>query len=165
MSCTSVSMSRLRLAMRGAFALVVALVVAGCAGMSRPLPPEATLDSITFARIAPDGAQLSLLLAVRNPNAFPLEVATLDYALTIDEKPVAAGALPRAVSFVANGTTFVDADLHIDFAAFRTAMDGIVRRGTVRYELSGAAVLRDGTRLPFKRGGDIDPTKIKGLRI
>ena len=160
MSCTSVSMSRLRLAMRGAFALVVALVVAGCAGMSPPLPPEATLDSI-----APDGAQLSLLLAVRNPNAFPLEVATLDYALTIDEKPVAAGALPRAVSYVANGTTFVDADLHIDFAAFRTAMDGIVRRGTVRYELSGAAVLRDGTRLPFKRGGDIDPTKIKGLRI
>jgi LEA14-like dessication related protein len=104
-------------------------------------------------------------MAVRNPNAFPLEVATLDYALAINDKAVAAGALPRGVALAANATTVVDADLRIDFAAFRTAMDGIVRRSTVRYELTGTAVLRDGTRLPFKRGGEIDPLKIRGLRI
>ncbi len=160
MSCTSASMSRFAVAVLSG----IAVFVAGCAGMGRPQAPEATVDAITFTQVGAGGAQLSLRIAVRNPNPFALEVATFDYGLSIEERAVAAGKLARGVRFAANATGFVDVEMQIDFAAFRAAVDGVVRRGQVRYELTGTAVLGDGTRLPFARGGELDSKKIQGLR-
>jgi LEA14-like dessication related protein len=142
-----------------------ALALFGCGALGpRPQPPDATVDAITFAQVAADGAQLSLRLAVRNPNAFVLDVAALDYGFAIEERSVAAGKLPRGVRLAASATTMVDTDLRIDFAAFRAAVEGVVQRGKVRYELTGTAVLGDGTQLPFKRNGELDTAKVRGLR-
>jgi hypothetical protein len=165
MSCTSASTSDSRRALLRALAAGGALVAAGCTPFGlRPEPPEATIDTITLVRVSADGADLGLRLAVRNPNAFSLDIARLDYALAIGERGVANGALARPVRLAASATTLVDADVRVDFTAFRSALDGIARSGQLSYEFSGTAVLSDGTRLPFRRRAELDANKVRGLR-
>lgn len=52
---------------------------------------RAELKEVDAARFADDEASVTFYLAVDNPNPFPVKLSALQYALTINNKPIAEG--------------------------------------------------------------------------
>jgi late embryogenesis abundant protein len=141
-------------------ALVFILSLAACASLApRPAPPQVALDSIGAIAIGPAGAQARIRLSVQNPNGYDLTVASLEYTLTIDGRPLGGGALAHPVTLATNAATLVDLDVAADLDVLGKSLDRAVRRGALPYELEGSVVLANGMRLPFRRTGEFNPLR------
>ncbi len=150
MSCTSGSTSRRYLG-----AALIALV-AGCAALpQKPLPPRVALEAVRATRITAADARFTVTLAVHNPNAYDLAVNALDVELALEGEPLFAGALTAPTVLAAGAATRVEVEARTTLGAVALALDRLARRTTVRYDVTGIAVVQDGLRLPFARSGEL----------
>ncbi len=138
-----------------AVALTAALVAAACSVLPvKPLAPRVALAQVRVVRLQPASVALRVTLDVDNPNAYPLAVATLDAALAVNGSPLADVRLPDPVTLPASAATRVDLDVTTTLDRVIEALRrGEAGAGTLPYEVTGAATLRDGMRLPFSRRG------------
>ena len=133
-----------------------ALLLAGCAGFAtRPLPPQVEVTGLRVLSLQPSDLRVRVGLRVDNPNAFALDVAAVDASIAVNGVQLAEATLPAPVTIAAAGISGVELEL-------RTRLEHLVRvvergdgAGRVPYDVTGTAVLRDGTRLPFARRGDV----------
>jgi len=138
------------------FFLSVVLVLCGCAAVRpRPLPPKVEVDTVSFA-VAPVGeVRLRVSLDVTNPNAYDIPIASIDATFRLEDTVVATATLANPVTLPASGKTFVEIEARPDFAAMRQVMERVLRRMSAHYEVTGAAVVQNGVRLPFTKRGEV----------
>jgi LEA14-like dessication related protein len=133
----------------------VALVAVACTTLPvRPLSPKVTLSQVRVVRLQPAGVALRVTLDVDNPNPYPLAVAALDAAITVNGVPLADVKLPAPVTLSASAATGVDIDVTTTLdRAIEALRRGDGGAGALPYEVTGTAMLGDGVRLPFSRRG------------
>jgi hypothetical protein len=146
---------------RVAAALLV--LAAGCAALPlRPLPPRVTLEAVRVTRLTAAEARFTLALAVDNPNAYDLAVNAIDARLAVEGEPLLAASLAAPTVLAAGAVTHVVLDARTTPGAVAAALDRIARRPAVRYEVTGAAIVQDGWRLPFARRGELSAGDFPG---
>ena len=134
----------------------LAALLAACAALApRPLPPGVALEGVRVTRLTPQDTRLTVTLVVSNPNAYDLAVSALDASIAVDGEPLFTGTLLQPVQLAAGGDTRVQIEARTGFAAILGAIDRITRQRSVRYEVTGSAVVQDGWRLPLRRSGEL----------
>jgi hypothetical protein len=137
-----------------AAALVAAL--AGCAALiEKPVPPQVRLESVRVSRFTPADTRFTLVLAVENANAYDLAVTALDATLAVEGEPLATAKLAAPTVLAAGAATRVAIDARTGLGAVVAVLDRFARQSSVRYEVTGVAVVQDGWRLPFARSGQL----------
>jgi LEA14-like dessication related protein len=140
----------------GAPLLASALLVAGCGGLpTKPLPPKVDLESVRVVSLQPADLRLAVALRVDNPNGFALDVAALDAEIGVNGVRLAGAKLPEPVSIAAAATTAVQLELRSRVRDLAQVLERADGSGRMPYEITGTAVLGNGTRLPFARRGEL----------
>ena len=141
---------------RGVLCALAVLLAAACATLAPcPLPPAVALASVRVVRLTPVEAQLSLVLAVQNPNPYDLAMSALEANLAVDGTALVRATLAAPVVLAAGAQTRVEIDARAGIAAALATLDRIARQPAVGYEVTGTAVVQDGWRLPFARRGEL----------
>lgn len=141
---------------RLAISLLATFALAGCAGIvPRLAAPEVRAASVRFVQVALPEARFLIDLLLYNPNAVAIALAGLDATLTVEGQAVGEARLAQPVTLVASGETPVRLETRANaIAALGALVLTIARESpTMRYEVTGVAVLADGTRFPFARRG------------
>jgi LEA14-like dessication related protein len=140
-----------------------AALLASCSA----LPPRVAVPEVGIAGVRVVEARLPQVrlwidLAVKNPNAVAIDLASLEADLAIEGEAVAKLRLPAPVVLPPERTTHVALAASADAGA---ALAGLGHSlGSARplaYDLGGRATLADGTTFPFRRRGEIptSPTR------
>jgi hypothetical protein len=82
-------------------------------------------------------------------------VSALEASVAVDGEPLFTGTLLQPVQLAAGGDTRVEIEARTGFAAILGAIDRFTRQRSVRYEVTGSAVVQDGWRLPLRRSGEL----------
>jgi len=143
------------LATAGAGATFIALL-AGCATLApRPLPPGVALAGVRVTRLTPHDTRLAVTLVVSNPNAYDLAVSALDANVAVEGEPLLTGSLLQPAQLAAGADTRIEIEARTGFGAIIAALDRFAHQRSVRYEVTGSAVVQDGWRLPLRRSGEL----------
>lgn len=104
-----------------------------------PRLPHVTLAAATIHAASFDGLSFDLQLDVANPNAFPLPVASLAYALRLGDRQVLTAAAQAIAAVPAKGKTRVVVPVKVPFAAAADAAGKLLRGGQADVALQGNA--------------------------
>ncbi|HKJ08394.1 MAG TPA: LEA type 2 family protein [Gammaproteobacteria bacterium] len=145
---------------RGMMVLLMTLLgAAGCARLGvRPEPPQVTLIGLQLVEMGLFEQHYRLRLRLRNPNDFPLAVAGMQYALTVNEQPFATGVSDQRIDVKPYGTVVMEVDVFSSLdsvlAQLRRLEQGSLDR--LQYRLTGKVSLvgRPG-RLAFAFQGEV----------
>jgi LEA14-like dessication related protein len=154
------AMPRLRAIVAGlrvsSVAAICVLLLAACSGLpEKPLPPKVELAGVRVVSLQPSDLRLAVTLRIDNPNPFALDVAAIDAEIGVNGVRLAGAKLLEPASIAAASTTPVQLELRSrarDLAQVLERADG---SGRMPYEITGTAVLGNGTALPFARRGEL----------
>jgi LEA14-like dessication related protein len=131
----------------------------GCATLPESLVerPELKLRDVQLVGLGFNAQTFLLSFDISNPNAFPLPVNHIRYAVKLDGQRFASGATSSEVEVPANGATEFAISVDLDLLSTAPGLLSIVREGARRdvpYELEGelgidiplAPAVRYGTR-------------------
>jgi LEA14-like dessication related protein len=136
--------------------LAVAQLVGGCAGLSRqPLPPKVEITGVRLSSVQPSDLRLRVGLRVDNPNAFALDIASIDALIAINGVRFAEATLANPVTLAPAAATGVELDIRTRLDLIASVLEHAGGAAPVPYEVSGNATLQDGLRLPFARRGEL----------
>jgi LEA14-like dessication related protein len=119
-----------------------------------PSLPRFGLEGLSVRRMTFDEVALDVRLRVKNPNAFPLPVGKLDYALAIAGAPVARAAGAALAAVPGGGSAVVEIPLRLDLASAGRAAADVARGADVQVDLTGKAVVA-GIPLPLDLRGKL----------
>jgi len=134
----------------------IAMLLAACATLApKPLPPQVALDSIRVTRFTAFDTRLLIALKVHNPNAYDLTVSDLEATLGVEDERLLTGQLSAPATLIAAGDTRVEIEVQTDFGAMARVLERVTQQRSVRYDVTGSAVVQDGLLLPFSRHGEL----------
>jgi hypothetical protein len=149
---------------RNALVALAAIVLAACATAPRLTAPRVTVSAVNVDRITATEANFTVVLDLVNPNDRELAVETIDAALTVEDVPVgnAVLAAPVRLPALGNATAMLRAraglaavlGIGAEIAHRVDAQRGNGGATSVRYAVSGTAVLAGGWTIPFSRQGE-----------
>lgn len=129
---------------------------AGCAALApRPLPPGVALEGVRVTRLTAQDTRLTITLVVSNPNAYDLAVSALDADVAVDGERLLTGSLLQPARLAAGADTRIEIEARTGYGAIVAALDRFTRQRSVRYEVTGSAVVQDGWQLPLRRSGEL----------
>lgn len=161
MSHASLTRSRSALAPRlaqRALALTVALLLAGCASLTRHwIAPEVAVRSIAPERLDAERQSLLVGLRITNPNDRTLPIKAMTYRLALEDRPVASGGGALERQLAAGQSADVVVTLNTDLVAVLPLLPtlALVNR-PLRYRIDGTAKVAGVLPLPFRHEGEID---------
>jgi hypothetical protein len=142
----------------------VLVLAAGCAEVvPRPAPPRVALDGVRVTRVAAGEARFRVKLIVSNPNPYDLAVSAIDARLAVEGETLLTGALAAPVVLGSGADTPVEIEARTGLASMAGVLDRLTRQRTLRYEVTGAAIVQNGWRLPFSRTGELPVGDVLGL--
>lgn len=143
----------------GVVGAVVLALVAACTTtkptIEAPQPPSVTMLSARIVGISEGKANLSLTLALSNPNDFDLPVDAVACEVTLDGRPAANVQSVHVEPLPAHGNAKVELAGRVDIVVVATSLMALGSEVPVAYTLKGTATLRNGVTLPFSRKGDV----------
>ncbi len=114
----------------------------------RVMPPVLVICSIRILKDELINTRLGVDLEVRNPNAFPLAFASLDYRLYGEGRYWASGSLSQPFVVPEVGSSTASLYLTMNFTDMdRSLLDRVIKLSVVDYRLTGTG--RIGTGLEF----------------
>ena len=147
-------------------ALLVTLVVGGCAGgIFRQ--PEVTLEGVEIAGLGLRGGTILVDIQVVNPNRFALNANQLDYQLALSDAQAGAdtawiefatGTYDQPFSVAGRDTGRVQIPVEFSYEGLGTAGTSLLRRGSFTYRATGTVHARTplGTHtVPFRKRGTV----------
>jgi len=143
----------------GIGALAASLLAACASGPTTVAAPEVTLESVRVTRIVDGKADVSVGLRLYNPNARELAVKSLDYDITLDNRPAASGRTVRVDTLPAGGDGKVDLAGRVDVGVVATALMALGSQLPVAYRLTGTVTVQGWAPIPFSRDGKIAISK------
>ncbi len=140
-----------------------------------PVPgPVLTLRSCAVDKLALEGATLALRYEVANPTPVDLELSRFGYAVEVDGKRVADGAVPGGVKVPASGVAPVLVPVAVRFSSIPGFAAKVATKDPVPYRLTGAVAVRAPTgeeaELPIDYAGALAVPKLpafglKGFKV
>jgi len=124
---------------------------AGIKGIAEP--PVVSVKQVRLERLNWQGGEANFTLNVTNPNAFPLPLTGFDYGLSLNGVEVASGEKEQSIRIPARQSQQVSVPLKLSFVNMATMLPGLLRQGTMQYQLAGAVHL-PWFNIPFKRSGN-----------
>jgi LEA14-like dessication related protein len=125
-------------------------------------PPSVRVAELRLDSLGITGAELSLTVAVENPNGFAFSIESLDYAFAVGDRLWVSGATDRPRRVPAHGAEEITAGFTISFTAFgRTVRDLLLGSDEITYSfVSRASIdpeidLMPTVTFPFEREGSI----------
>jgi LEA14-like dessication related protein len=140
-------------------ALVIAALLAGCAG----LPPGMQPPSVTIADFGVGNAglfeqQFNLRLRIQNPNPEDFKVDGIAFDLEINGQPFAKGVGNQTVTVPRYGSGFIVAEAVSTLGGllkqFGRLADG--NKAVFKYRIKGQLSIAGGMRVPFEETGEFD---------
>lgn len=158
--------------MRRASVLVMAAVlVAGCAELSQFLRAAFKEPSLTFQRMGLENISLSGLTldttwALNNPNAIGISLASVDYALFVDDKQVVVGSPAQGLQIAANASTDLHFPAAIRFQDLVAVVETFLNKDTAAYRAEGSLGVQTPIgvlKFPIAKSGDFEVPKIPAI--
>lgn len=100
------------------------LVISGCTLLVTK--PAVTVKHIKIASMGSGGVDLDLILAVDNPNSFPITLTRYKYNLLVQDVPFVAGEEQRTIEFAKHAST----ELHVPVNVPVKNLLGILKQKT-----------------------------------
>lgn len=159
-------MTRTRLAL---FALVT--VLPGCAALEQFLrsafkEPAFNFKSMALNDISLGGLTLDTIWQLDNPNNVGISLASVDYALFIDNKQVLAGAPAQGLQIAANGSTDLHFPAGIKFQDLVGVVETFLTKDTAGWRAEGGIGVQTPIgvlRFPIAKQGDFEVPKIPAV--
>ncbi|MBI3789559.1 MAG: LEA type 2 family protein [Gemmatimonadetes bacterium] len=142
--------------MKARLALVaLAFVAAACASL-RPEPPQVDFRGVALKDVALSGATIDVVLAVRNPNAFGIDIRRLAYSLYADSTLVGMGQPLGQLQIPARDSSIVRLPVAFEYRSLGMVVVQLITQGEVNYKVKGDVTV--GTPIgdfnrPFESAG------------
>jgi LEA14-like dessication related protein len=107
-------------------------------------PPALAFKRVELLDVSLGGVTLDTVWQLDNPNGVGLSLATVEYALLVEGRPVLAGAPAQGLQVAPNGST----DLHFPAAVRFAALAGVVETFLTRDSATWRAEGRLGVQTP-----------------
>ncbi len=129
---------RSALCLAAARVAVVALasVATGCASL-RPQPPAVDFRGVALKDVALSGATVDVVLNVKNPNAFGIDIRRLTYSLYADSTLVGVGQPLERLQLPANDSSLVRLPIAFEFRTLGMVIVQLMTQGEVNYRVKG----------------------------
>jgi LEA14-like dessication related protein len=149
-----------RLSGSAATVLLTLWVLAGCAGLGKPLEtPRISLANIQVQESKGLETAFLVHLRVMNPNDLDLEIRGVDCDLEINDRPFAYGLSKTAITVPAFGSETVPVTVYSSVIDIIKGLFGLPEREDLRYQLKGKVHLSGAglmpSSLPFDSQGTI----------
>ncbi len=141
--------------------VVLAAVTTGCASL-RPQPPTVDFRGVALKDVALSGATIDIVLSVRNPNAFGIDIRRLAYSLYADSTLVGVGQPFDRLQIPANDSSIVRLPVAFEYRTLGMVVVQLVTQGEVNYRVKGDVTV--GTPIgdfnrPFEAAGRYNARK------
>jgi LEA14-like dessication related protein len=104
--------------------------------------PDVAYKGASLSDVSLSGATLSVVTRVDNPNPVALALADVDYRLSIEGRPVAAGKPPDGLEIPANGAADVTLPASFKFTDLGQAVSTLLEKGSAGYKAEGTVGLK-----------------------
>lgn len=147
--------------------LLVASVLAGCA---KPEPPTVRPQAARVTMVGPAGVEMQVELNVRNPNAFPLVVRSVEGTFKLGNgQELGRGQATPDAPIPAKGELLVKSTLSIPWSNLGALLPLVASEQPVPYQFAGTAQIggeRLNVSLPYSLNGELTRTQLTeiGLR-
>jgi LEA14-like dessication related protein len=139
------------------------MLLAACASTRTGIkPPEVTVESVRVGKIADAKADVSLKLALANPNDVELAIDRMEFDVLLDGRPAVTGRTVHFDPLPPGGQAKVDVTGRVDLTAVATALMTLGSQLPVPYTVNGAVTFKNGTALPFSRTGELPVLRYDG---
>jgi LEA14-like dessication related protein len=139
------------------------MLLATCASMRTGIkPPDVTVESVRVGKIADAKADISLKLALANPNDVELAIDRIEFDISLDGRPAVTGRTVHVDPLPPGGQAKVDVAGRVDASAVATALMTLGSQLPVPYAVNGAVTFRNGTALSFSRKGELPVLRYDG---
>lgn len=141
--------------------LAMLLILPGCAYLQREVEtPEVVLESIALESLSLSRQRFRVSLLVTNPNDFRLPIASIAYAVRLEDVPLTSGVFDDGMSLPARATETVSLSVDTDLLTTgRGLLDWLRNPGEdIAYSIRGE-VLPDFPRarsMPYSHSGRVD---------
>jgi LEA14-like dessication related protein len=141
-------------------ALLTLLLLAGCAGIGKPLEtPRISLANIQVQESKGLETAFLVHLRVMNPNDVDLDIRGVDCDLEINDKPFAYGISNTPVTVPAFGSETLPITVYSSVLDIVKGLFGLPQREDLRYQLKGKVRFSGGglmpSSLPFDSQGAV----------
>lgn len=116
--------------------------------------PKVSVQNVSLKELSLTAGTALIALNVTNPNAFPLPLEGVEYALRLNGTPVAGGDQVQKIYIGARQTLPVEIPLKLNFSELMRLVPQALRERRVQYDLSGAVRL-PLIKIPFQRQGGL----------
>jgi LEA14-like dessication related protein len=162
------------LAMKRILVLVaLAVVLPGCAYLSEFLKlaqssgaftqPTFTFKNAALADISLGGLTLDTVWELGNPNDIGISLASIDYALFIEDKQVVAGYPQKGLSIPARGSTQLHFPANIKFTDVAQVVEVFLNKDTAKWRAEGSVGVDTPigvVKLPLMREDQFEVPKV-----
>ena len=123
------------------FAIMLLASLSGCSTLEKLIgaadvrEPVVSLAGSDLSGLSFEGAELTMLLNVDNPNAIPIKLAGFDYALTINSKPFTQGEQHSGINIDAHSSNQIKVPIAFKFAELVNLFKGEGSKGTLPFSI------------------------------
>ena len=134
--------SSIRLGFGHLIAALSAVLLTSCASLEEMAnvinvqEPKVSLAGTTLSALSFEGAELTMLLNVENPNALPIKLAGFDYALAMDGKSITSGTQTSGVDIGAHATNHVEFPIAFRFADVLELVQGLAGKDELQFDIN-----------------------------
>lgn len=154
--------------------LVAALslsVLSGCAYLQQFLKaafkePSFTFRNLVLNDVSLGGLNLDTVWDLNNPNSVGISLASVDYALFIENKQVVAGAPQNGLQIPAQGSSELHFPAGIKFADVAGVVETFLTKDTATWRAEGALGVQTPVgvlRIPIAREGQFEVPKLPAI--
>lgn len=149
-------------------ALSAALVLSGCKLLqdffkSAFKQPAFTFKNVALNDISLGGLTLDTVWQLDNPNSVGISLATVDYALFIDQKQVLAGAPATGLQIAPNGSSDLHFPAGIKFTDLVAVVETFLTKDTAAWRAEGSLGVQTPIgviKLPLAKDGQFEVPKV-----
>lgn len=127
--------------------------------MEVPKPPEVSLKKVEISHMNFTGANLNVILNMKNGNKFSLRINGLSYSIKISDHECASGTAREIEALNKETYTTLNIPTRIDFLKLGRAFYHLMKQPSAPYELDGSILIKvpgeKEIELPFKQAGTI----------
>lgn len=154
--------------------LTVAMLAAtGCESVNQMLgdmsKPSARITGTSISDLTAENMGLTFDVDVSNPYPVPLPLASLDYKLTSDGKPIADGKQQLDGTIPASGSRTIQLPVNLAFKQIANAISGFRPGSVIPYEaavnLSANAPGVGDVSLPVERKGELPVPTVPDIKL
>ncbi len=151
--------------------MAVVMSMTGCAALRDFLKSAFKEPTFNFQRLGLEnlslaGLTLDTVWSLNNPNAVSISLASVDYALFIDEKQVVAGAPKQGLQVAANAASELHFPAAFKFQDIVAVVETFLNKDFAGYRAEGALGVQTPIgviRIPIVKSGQFEVPKIPNI--